>query len=152
MFSRVSSVNALAPSPNDTAASTKTALSQSKTAFSVPKETPSLAKPPTCKWSLPVDHLAVLKLRSGLTGEEDETIEAELKGVKLFIKRGRKEFTDGMYGHVKILAQKGTPKRTTNENTVGTDAENNSRTRLRKSLPSRTLRHRSLSVLYHPFL
>ncbi|KAN0088203.1 hypothetical protein V8E55_005260 [Tylopilus felleus] len=113
MFSRVSSVNALAPSPNDTATSTKTALSQSKTAFSVPKETPSLAKPPTC-----------------LTGEEDETIEAELKGVKLFIKRGRKEFTDGMYGHVKILAQKGTPKRTTNENTVGTDAENNSRTRL----------------------
>ncbi|KAH7927357.1 hypothetical protein BV22DRAFT_1031968 [Leucogyrophana mollusca] len=38
-----------------------------------------------------------------VTGEEDETVEAELKGVRLFTKRGAKDFTD-MYGHIKILS------------------------------------------------
>ncbi|EGN97038.1 hypothetical protein SERLA73DRAFT_185331, partial [Serpula lacrymans var. lacrymans S7.3] len=46
----------------------------------------------------------VKPLQSLFTGEEDETIQSELKGVKLFIKRGSKEFTDGIYGHIKILA------------------------------------------------
>lgn len=88
----------------------------------------------------------VLKLRLDLTGEEDETVEAELKGVKLFLKRGRKEFTDGMYGHIKILTQKSTPQKTGNGDPLGTEAEANSRTRLRKSPPPRTLRHRSLNA------
>jgi hypothetical protein len=39
-----------------------------------------------------------------LTGEEDETIKSELKGVKLFIKRGTKGFTVGMPGHIKLLS------------------------------------------------
>ncbi|KAI5995657.1 hypothetical protein EDD15DRAFT_2255433 [Pisolithus albus] len=40
------------------------------------------------------------------TGEEDEVVISDLKGAKLFIKRGRKEFTSGMYGHVKLLSYK----------------------------------------------
>lgn len=56
-----------------------------------------------------------MALLLGVTGEEDESISSELKGVKLFVKRGRKEFTDGNFGHIKILTQ-------------------NERTRLRKSM------------------
>jgi len=40
-----------------------------------------------------------------LTGEEDETIKSELKGVKLFVKRGTKGFTGGMPGHIKLLSR-----------------------------------------------
>jgi len=39
----------------------------------------------------------------GVTGEEDESVFAELRGVKLFVKCGRKEFMDGNFGHIKIL-------------------------------------------------
>lgn len=39
-----------------------------------------------------------------LTGEEDELIKSELKGVKLFVKRGSRSFTGGMPGHVKLLS------------------------------------------------
>ena len=88
----------------------------------------------------------VLKLRLDFTGEEDETVEAEVKGVKLFLKRGRKEFTDGMYGHIKILIQKSTPPKSGSENPQGTEAETTPRTRLRKSPPPRTLRRRSLNT------
>jgi len=42
-----------------------------------------------------------------LTGEEDETVKSELKGVKLFIKRGTKGFTGGMPGHIKLLSRPG---------------------------------------------
>ena len=38
-----------------------------------------------------------------VTGKKDESVSAELRGVKLFVKRGRKEFTDGNSGHIKIL-------------------------------------------------
>lgn len=88
----------------------------------------------------------VLRLRLDSTGEEDEDVEAELKGVKLFLKRGRKEFTDGMYGHIKILTQKSVPPKIGNGDPQGTEAETNSRTRLRKSPLPRTLRHRSLNA------
>jgi len=40
------------------------------------------------------------------TGEEDEDVESELKGVKLFIKRGQKDFTDGIIGNLKLLSHK----------------------------------------------
>ncbi|KAF5379439.1 hypothetical protein D9615_006515 [Tricholomella constricta] len=43
-----------------------------------------------------------------VTGEENEDVEAELKGVKLFVKRGNKPFSDGMIGHVKLLSDKTT--------------------------------------------
>ncbi|THG92481.1 hypothetical protein EW026_g8433, partial [Hermanssonia centrifuga] len=43
-----------------------------------------------------------------VTGEEDEEVKAELKGVKLFIKRGGKEFSSGMLGHVKLLSHNNT--------------------------------------------
>ena len=43
-----------------------------------------------------------------MTGEEDEDVEAELKGVKLFVKRGSKEFADGILGHIKFLSHKTT--------------------------------------------
>jgi hypothetical protein len=46
-------------------------------------------------------------LRVELTGEEDETVKSELKGVKLFIKRGTKGFTGGMPGHIKLLSRPG---------------------------------------------
>lgn len=41
-----------------------------------------------------------------ITGEEDEYVKAELKGAKLFIKRGSGDFTTGMIGHLKLLAHK----------------------------------------------
>jgi len=43
-----------------------------------------------------------------LTGEEDEDVELELKGVKLFVKRGDKPFSDGVVGHAKLLSSKTT--------------------------------------------
>ncbi|KAF8888078.1 hypothetical protein BD779DRAFT_1525483 [Infundibulicybe gibba] len=41
-----------------------------------------------------------------VTGEENEEVELELKGVKLFIKRGSKGFSEGLVGHVKVLSDK----------------------------------------------
>ena len=41
-----------------------------------------------------------------MTGEENETVESELKGVKLYIKHGSREFTDGLIGHIKLLSNK----------------------------------------------
>lgn len=43
-----------------------------------------------------------------LTGEENEDVELELKGAKLYIKRGDKPFSDGMLGHIKLLSNKST--------------------------------------------
>jgi len=42
------------------------------------------------------------------TGEENEDVELELKGVKLYVKRGEKPFSDGVTGHVKLLSNKAT--------------------------------------------
>ena len=44
----------------------------------------------------------------GPTGEENEDVELELKGVKLYVKRGEKPFSDGVTGHVKLLSNKTT--------------------------------------------
>lgn len=41
-----------------------------------------------------------------MSGEEGEEVEAELKGAKLFVKRGQREFSSGMLGHVKLLKDK----------------------------------------------
>ncbi|KAI0788887.1 hypothetical protein C8Q75DRAFT_734130 [Abortiporus biennis] len=46
--------------------------------------------------------------QASITGEEDEEVHQELRGVKLFIKRGDKEFTSGIFGHVKLLAHRET--------------------------------------------
>lgn len=43
-----------------------------------------------------------------MTGEEEEDVHQELKGVKLYIKRGEREFSDGMLGHVKLLSHRQT--------------------------------------------
>ncbi|KAJ8518555.1 hypothetical protein ONZ45_g4371 [Pleurotus djamor] len=43
-----------------------------------------------------------------MTGEEEETVELEAKSVKLYVKRGKKNFSEGMTGHIKVLASKGT--------------------------------------------
>ncbi|KAK1231379.1 hypothetical protein PQX77_005505 [Marasmius sp. AFHP31] len=43
---------------------------------------------------------------SHITGEEDEDVRSEVKGVKLFVKRGTKDFTDGMMGHIKLLSSR----------------------------------------------
>jgi hypothetical protein len=98
-------------------------------------QTQALTKPSSCKQFRPMSRCwnYVLIRALGMTGEEDETVVAELKGVKLFIKRGRKEFTDGMYGHIKILSA--TPA-TSTKTTDAASQENKSRksrTRLRKS-------------------
>ena len=45
---------------------------------------------------------------SDITGEEEEDVELELKGVKLFVKRGDKSFSDGIIGHVKLLSNRTT--------------------------------------------
>ncbi|KAK0188382.1 hypothetical protein F5146DRAFT_1139899 [Armillaria mellea] len=41
-----------------------------------------------------------------LTGEEDEEVASDIKGVRLYIKRGGRDFTSGMLGHVKLLSNK----------------------------------------------
>ncbi|KAK0452713.1 uncharacterized protein EV420DRAFT_679902 [Desarmillaria tabescens] len=41
-----------------------------------------------------------------LTGEEDEEVATDIKGVRLYIKRGERDFTSGMLGHVKLLSNK----------------------------------------------
>ncbi|KAG9313157.1 hypothetical protein JVU11DRAFT_6607 [Chiua virens] len=110
LFGQASPANALAPSPNDVLSSVRTESKSSLGAFS---ETPSPGQS-----------------SNYMTGEEDESVEAELKGVKLFIKRGRKEFIDGMYGHIKLLAQKSSPQKVDNEDSQGSEADTNSRTRL----------------------
>lgn len=43
-----------------------------------------------------------------LTGEEDEDVEAEIKGAKVFIKRGNRDFCEGILGNVKLLKHKET--------------------------------------------
>ncbi|OCH87531.1 hypothetical protein OBBRIDRAFT_153076 [Obba rivulosa] len=43
-------------------------------------------------------------VQNTLTGEEQERVVTELKGAKVFIKRGDREFTDGILGHVKLLS------------------------------------------------
>lgn len=48
-----------------------------------------------------------------ITGEEEEEVELEQKGVKLYVKRGDRPFGDGMLGHVKLLS-----KRTTGEERI----------------------------------
>ena len=62
-----------------------------------------------------------------MTGEENEDVTSELKGVKLFIKRGDKEFADGIFGHVKYLSH-----RDTKEERLGSSVV--------RSLPLRSLR------------
>ncbi|KAI0940727.1 hypothetical protein AcV7_003031 [Taiwanofungus camphoratus] len=51
-------------------------------------------------------HSYAKSTHSTVTGEEDENIRTELKGTKVFIKRGDREFSDGIFGHVKLLSHK----------------------------------------------
>ncbi|KZT69296.1 hypothetical protein DAEQUDRAFT_669952 [Daedalea quercina L-15889] len=41
-----------------------------------------------------------------ITGEEDEDVTAEVKGAKIFIKRGENDYGDGILGHVKLLSHR----------------------------------------------
>jgi len=43
---------------------------------------------------------------TAITGEEDEQVTTELKGVKVFIKRGDRDFSDGILGHARLLSHK----------------------------------------------
>ena len=45
---------------------------------------------------------------SAVTGEEDEEVKAEVKGAKVFIKRGASDFGNGILGHVKLLSHRET--------------------------------------------
>jgi hypothetical protein len=74
--------NALSPSPNEVAETSSAGALGDRTQASTSAKASSL-----------------------VTGEEDESVSSELKGVKIFIKRGRKEFTDGNFGHIKVLTQ-----------------------------------------------
>ncbi|KAJ7132179.1 hypothetical protein C8R44DRAFT_44260 [Mycena epipterygia] len=49
-----------------------------------------------------------LAIQSHLTGEEEEDVTLDLKGVKLFVKRGDDNFSGGMVGHIKLLSHKKT--------------------------------------------
>lgn len=51
-----------------------------------------------------------LRLCVDVTGEEEEDVEEEIKGVKLFVKRGNKPFASGMVGHLKLLVDRKTGK------------------------------------------
>ncbi|KAL0954142.1 hypothetical protein HGRIS_005281 [Hohenbuehelia grisea] len=46
-----------------------------------------------------------------VSGEEDEEVETELKHVKLYTKRGKRAFSEGLLGHVKLLSHKTTSER-----------------------------------------
>lgn len=74
--------NAISPSPNEVAETSSTGALGDRTQASTSSKVSSL-----------------------VTGEEDESVSSELKGVKIFIKRGRKEFTNGNFGHIKVLTQ-----------------------------------------------
>ncbi|RXW22359.1 hypothetical protein EST38_g3496 [Candolleomyces aberdarensis] len=50
----------------------------------------------------------ISKPKIDFTREENEDVEQELKGVKLFVKRGNKPFSSGMIGHLKLLSEKST--------------------------------------------
>ncbi|PPQ79821.1 hypothetical protein CVT25_002975 [Psilocybe cyanescens] len=43
-----------------------------------------------------------------VTGEEEEDVELEQRGVKLYTKRGNKAFSEGVVGHVKLLSNRST--------------------------------------------
>ena len=43
-----------------------------------------------------------------MTGEEDEDVSSELKGAKVFIKRGERDFCEGILGNAKLLKHKAT--------------------------------------------
>ncbi|KAF9454414.1 hypothetical protein P691DRAFT_797195 [Macrolepiota fuliginosa MF-IS2] len=47
-------------------------------------------------------------IKDRVTGEENEDVEMELKGVKLFVKRGDGPFAEGIVGHLKLLADRTT--------------------------------------------
>ncbi|KAF9529018.1 hypothetical protein CPB83DRAFT_906497 [Crepidotus variabilis] len=47
-------------------------------------------------------------LTRNVTGEEEEEVEMELKNVKLYIKRGNKNFGEGIPGHLKLLSHRTT--------------------------------------------
>ncbi|KAJ6561209.1 hypothetical protein DFH09DRAFT_1160775 [Mycena vulgaris] len=47
-----------------------------------------------------------LVIQAQLTGEEEEDVTLELKGVKLFVKRGDDNFSGGMVGHIKLLSHR----------------------------------------------
>ncbi|KAJ4000339.1 hypothetical protein F5050DRAFT_1563149 [Lentinula boryana] len=46
--------------------------------------------------------------QADVTGEEDEDVQCELKGVKLFVKRGSNDYSSGILGQVKYLLDKRT--------------------------------------------
>ena len=45
---------------------------------------------------------------AAVTGEEDEEVEMELKGAKVFVKRGTRDFCEGILGNVKLLKRRDT--------------------------------------------
>ncbi|KAJ3501018.1 hypothetical protein NLJ89_g9530 [Agrocybe chaxingu] len=59
------------------------------------EEAKGLVSPPSAKYT-------------HVTGEEDEDVELELKGVRLFTKRGSKPFAEGVAGHIKLLSNRTT--------------------------------------------
>lgn len=52
--------------------------------------------------------LTTAHVQLAVTGEEDEEAAAELKGAKVFIKRGERDFCEGILGTVKLLKHKET--------------------------------------------
>lgn len=56
---------------------------------------------------IPADSTPTLRV-SAVTGEEDEEVKAEVKGTKVFIKRGTSDFGNGILGHVKLLSHRET--------------------------------------------
>ncbi|KAJ7777294.1 hypothetical protein B0H16DRAFT_1504939 [Mycena metata] len=51
---------------------------------------------------------STLAIQTLSTGEEEEDVTLELKGVKLYVKRGEANFSGGMVGHIKLLSHKTT--------------------------------------------
>ncbi len=73
-----------------------------------PRAAPALRKVTTRSLSPPLVTELTFRTVATVTGEEDEDVSGELKGAKVFIKRGEHDFCEGILGNVKLLKHKGT--------------------------------------------
>lgn len=67
--------------------------------------TPSLFQGPTQSADPLAAHVHEKSTFATVTGEEGEEVWAELKGAKLFVKRGAREFSGGVLGRVRVLSK-----------------------------------------------
>ncbi|KAJ2913351.1 hypothetical protein MD484_g7067, partial [Candolleomyces efflorescens] len=94
------------PPPSNEAVPPETsAVAQEQPSTPAPPTRPATPVPATTPW-FGSTSMSASKGFAAFAGEENEDVEQELKGVKLFVKRGNKPFSSGMIGHLKLLSDK----------------------------------------------